>query len=196
MKKIPTLFKRTFENRNVVEIFPEVTEGMGWVLNGDGVATEKIDGACCAIIDGQFYKRYDAKNGKPVPNGAIKCQEKADPITGHLPCWVKCSRDNPADKWFWRAYDVATSESSEAGKTLSDGTYEAVGKHFNGNPYDFTDDILMPHGTRIIHDLPRTFDGIRNYLASHEIEGVVFWKDGKPQCKIKRTDFGFKWGKR
>ena len=22
---------------------------------------------------------------------------------------------------------------------------------------------------------------------------VVFWKDGRPQCKIKRKDFGLKW---
>ena len=23
--------------------------------------------------------------------------------------------------------------------------------------------------------------------------GIVFWKDGEPRCKIKRSDFGFKW---
>ena len=27
----------------VVGISPEVTEGMGWVLNGEGIATVKID---------------------------------------------------------------------------------------------------------------------------------------------------------
>ena len=27
----------------------------------------------------------------------------------------------------------------------------------------------------------------------HNIEGLVFWKDGEPQCKIKRSDFGFEW---
>ncbi|MBR1609071.1 MAG: hypothetical protein IJ678_05595 [Kiritimatiellae bacterium] len=39
----------------------------------------------------------------------------------------------------------------------------------------------------------RTFDGIRDYLCEHEIEGLVFWHDGEPQCKIKRSDFGFIW---
>ena len=39
MKKIPTLFKREFENHNVVRTLPEVTEGLEWVLNGDGEAT-------------------------------------------------------------------------------------------------------------------------------------------------------------
>lgn len=30
-------------------------------------------------------------------------------------------------------------------------------------------------------------------LAADVIEGIVFWKDGVPRCKIKRKDFGFKW---
>ena len=30
-------------------------------------------------------------------------------------------------------------------------------------------------------------------ICTHDIEGIVFWKDGAPQCKIKRTDFGFEW---
>ena len=34
---------------------------------------------------------------------------------------------------------------------------------------------------------------IKEYLRTHAIEGLVFWKDGEPQCKIKRSDFGFKW---
>ena len=61
MKKIPTLFHREFQNHHVITISQDVTPGLEWVLAGDGVATEKIDGACCAIIDGVFYKRYDAR---------------------------------------------------------------------------------------------------------------------------------------
>ena len=64
MKKIPTLFERVFENHKKVGILPNVTPGMEWVLEGEGVATEKMDGSCCAIIGGVFYKRYDAKRGK------------------------------------------------------------------------------------------------------------------------------------
>ena len=65
MKKIPTLFKREFQDHHVISISPEVSSpDLAWVLAGEGVATEKIDGACCAIIDGQFYKRYDAKKNK------------------------------------------------------------------------------------------------------------------------------------
>jgi hypothetical protein len=39
----------------------------------------------------------------------------------------------------------------------------------------------------------RSFSGIREYLRKTPIEGIVFWKDGEPMCKIKRTDFGFEW---
>lgn len=190
MKKIPTLFKREFDGHNITKIYPEVTKGMEWVLKGEGVATIKWDGSCCAIIDGEFYKRYDAKNGKPVPEGAIKCQEEADSITGHLPCWVKVDKDDPADKWFVGAYNN-TLEYNRVSK-LSDGTYEAVGKHFNGNPYNQTDDYLLKHGMNIIYP-KRSFDGIKEYLAINYIEGIVFWKDGEPRCKIKRSDFGFSW---
>ncbi|MBO7673281.1 hypothetical protein J6S88_07750 [bacterium] len=187
MKKIPTLFKREFENHKVSKIYPEVVEGMEWVLAGEGIASVKFDGACCAIIDGEFYKRYDAKQGKPIPEGAIKCQDDADPITGHLPCWLKCDRNNPADKWFWKAYDY------EIG-AYDDGTYEAIGKHFNGNPYNLDYDVLVRHGFETIIGLERSFEGIRNYLRySDDIEGIVFWKDNEPKCKIKRSDFGFEW---
>ena len=82
MKKIPTLFKREFENHSVVRTLPEVTEGMEWVLEGEGVATVKWDGSCCAIIGGVLYKRYDAKHSKRPPEGAIPCCDP-DPITGH-----------------------------------------------------------------------------------------------------------------
>ena len=64
MKKIPTLFERVYENHKIVDIKPNVTLGMEWVLRGEGTATIKFDGACCAFIDGEFYKRYDCKKRK------------------------------------------------------------------------------------------------------------------------------------
>ena len=51
----------------------------------------------------------------------------------------------------------------------------------------------MKHGEHILADVPRSFEGIKDYLQEHYIEGIVFWKDGEPRCKIKRSDFGFKW---
>lgn len=60
------------------------------------------------------------------------------------------------------------------------------------NPYNYDYDALIKHGKEIV-EVERTFEGIKKYLSEHEIEGLVFWKDGIPQCKIKRSDFGFEW---
>ena len=186
MRKIPTLFERVFDNHRKVDILPNVTAGMEWVMQGEGVATEKYDGSCCAIIEGEYYKRYDAKQGKIPPAGAIPCC-KPDPITGHWPHWIKVDRNNKSDIWHIAAYDHSY------GETLEDGTYEVIGPHFRNNPYELNEDILVRHGEKVLRDVPRSFEGIREYLREHNIEGIVFWKDGTPQCKIKRSDFGFAW---
>ena len=191
MKKLPTLFRREFQDHHVICIMPELSRPeLGWVLDGEGVATEKIDGACCAFIDGQFYKRYDAKKNKrgvmkTPPAGAIPC-DAPDPVTGHWPHWVPVEPDYPADHWF-----IVARENTPG--ALTDGTYEAIGPHFNGNPHHLERDVLEKHGQRVIQLADRSFEGIRAYLERHVIEGVVFWKDGTPQCKIKRRDFGLQW---
>ena len=190
MKNIPTLFEREFKDHNVIKILPKVHPGMEWVLKGEGVATVKYDGSCCAIIDGKYYKRYDCKKGKIPPDGFIPCCEP-DSITGHWPGWVKVDEKNPADKWFVTAYEM-TVMLENYGMKLSDGTYEAVGRCFQNNPYNFTSNKLIKHGKEIV-EVERTFEGIKKYLSEHRIEGLVFWKDGSPQCKIKRSDFGFEW---
>jgi len=191
MKKIPTLFKREFEDHQVVKVLPELSdESLSWVLDGDGIATEKIDGACCAVIDGKFYKRYDAKKDKhgkmkAPPVGAIPCDDP-DPVTGHWPHWLPVDENDPADKWFVSAYTLSSAN-------YPDGTYEAVGPHFNGNPHYLHRDYLIPHGSTVIDLRDRSFESIRTYLSKHVIEGIVFWKDGIPRCKIKRSDFGLPW---
>lgn len=192
MKKIPTLFERTFENHKVVGITDKVTPGMEWVLEGEGVATIKWDGSCCAIIDGKFYKRYDAKKGRKAPANAIPCCPP-DPVTGHHPHWVPVDKNNPADQWFVSAYENYHFWDNQNESDPIDGTYEAIGPHFQGNPYFLKRDIIRPHGDDIIVFLNRSFDGIKEFLRENEIEGVVFWKNGQPQCKIKRSDFGFEW---
>lgn len=189
MKKIPTLFVREFENHRVVGVKDEFTSEECERAFLEGTPTIKFDGSCCAVMGGIFYKRYDAKKGKPIPEGAIKCQDEPDEITGHLPCWVKVSKDDPADKWFIRAY-----ENYEAKFGIpKDWTYEAIGQHFNGNPYDFDFDTLIAHGKHPIKLEPRTFERVKEYLEKCTNEGLVFWFEGRPVCKIKRSDFGFKW---
>ena len=216
MKKIPTLFKRVFDENHNKSITKEVTPGCEVVLEGalgGSIATVKYDGACCAIIDGEIYRRYDAKQkyGKKPPEGAIPCQTEPDPITGHWPHWVKCIPDNPADKYFIEAFERslhlfqwgAFHGNHLDGKPdikLPDGTYEAIGPSFQGNPYNMSWNRLERHGKHKIGWSEFTdengtvgFECIHDYLANHKIEGIVFWNKGQPLCKIKRSDFGFEW---
>ena len=185
MKKIPTLYKREFSGHKITGIRDEIMPGCEAALTDESIATLKIDGACCAIINGEFYKRFDAKPGRAVPEGAIPCDEP-DPVTGHWPHWVKVAADNPADKWFVEARNNSLNN-------LPDATYEAIGPHFQKNPYGLDKDVLVRHGTISI-DIPNpSFEGIRRGLELVAMEGIVFWHEGAPLCKIKRTDFGFKW---
>ena len=136
MKKIPTLFKREFQNHIVVSVSPDLSdETLSWVLDGEGEATVKIDGACCAFIDGVFYKRYDAKKNKKgimkkPPEGSIPCDEP-DPVTGHWPHWEPVREEDPGAKWYLAAYENAIASGVE----ITEGTYEAIGPHFQNNPY-------------------------------------------------------------
>lgn len=198
MKKIPTAFKRVFKGHKITAVLPEYTNEECKNAVENGIPTIKIDGSCCAIIGCELYKRYDAKKGKPVPEGAIKCQDEPDEVTGHLPCWVKVDPDGKADKWFVAAF----SKFAEVNMTntmryfaLLNGTYEAIGKHFNGNPYNMDYDIIEPHGLRKITENVNSFETAKAWLENHpEHEGIVWWSIEKdvPVCKLKRTDFGLK----
>lgn len=201
MKKIPTAFRRVFDGHKVAAVLPEYTNDECKNAVENGLPTIKIDGSCCAIIDGVFYKRYDAKKGKPIPNGAIKCQDEPDAITGHLPCCVRVSEDDPADKWFITAYNSWISEIEISQKDREyhlnsghfDATYEAIGKHFNGNPYNMGHDIIVKHGVLHIAGAVNSFELAKEWLENHpEHEGIVWWFDDEPVCKLKRSDFGMK----
>lgn len=190
MKKMPTLFERVFENHKIIGINNKVVVGCEWVLRGEGVATEKLDGTCTLFKDGHIWRRYDAKGGKPVPKGAVLCQPEADAITGHLPCWLPVDESNPSDKWYVKAYQ---NQLAEGYKFEEGQTYELCGVHFQTNPYDLSEDRYFKHGEKVLEDVPRTYEGIRDYLSKHNIEGIVFHRGNGEMCKIKRSDFGFTW---
>ena len=202
MKKMPTLFKRDFSSGSPV-LTREVTPGFEWVLCGEGDATIKIDGAACMVMDGHLYKRYDVKFRKKrtVPTGAIPCEDYPDPVTGHWPHWVKVNPTAPEDKWFVEAMRNTShstaffADDNLFANFLAEGTYEAVGKHFNGNPYGLDFDTLVRHGLWTV-DVGRTYEEIREFLTFNLVEGLVFWRNGEPCCKIRRTDFGLTWSLR
>ena len=186
MKTIPCLFVRMYDDGGCLGVVNEIMPGCEWVAKGEGIATEKVDGAPCAIIGGVLYKRFIAHYGKPIPDGAIPCQPSVDKVTGKWPHWFPVDSRAASDRWMVRAL-LYTPWATE------DGTYEAVGKHFKGNPYKLDDDFLEPHG-RIKHpDCPRDYAGIREYLRTHDIEGIVWHRGNGDMCTISRKDFNFDW---
>ena len=101
---------------------------------------------------------------------------------------MKVDPENPADKWFYKAYN----HTFENLNNLIDSTYEAIGPHFQGNPYGLEEDMMVMHGMGIV-EVERTYLGVRKWLESHDEEGLVFWLNGEPVCKIKRSDIGLEW---
>lgn len=190
MKKMPTLFTRVFMNHSIIDTINRVTPGCEWVLAGEGVATEKLDGTCTLFKDNRLWRRYDAKKGKPIPANAVPCQPAADAVTGHLPCWLPVSDSDPSDKWYRLAFEnqIASGYVFEENQT-----YELCGPHFQANPYELDHDQFFKHGEKILDNVPRDYDGIRRYLETHMIEGIVFHRGNGDMCKIKRSDFGFTW---
>lgn len=185
MKKMKTLFDRHFVNHKIVGIDSTPAIGCEWVLNGEGIATRKLDGTCCLIKDGVLFARFDWKRGRNLPDGAIPCQPQADDITGSFPHWIPVT-DEAKFKWHRLAFTKLDDKA--------DGTFELIGEHFNGNPEKVkSGDILVRHGSIILEGVPRTFEGIRDFLETHELEGIVFHRENGDMCKIKRTDFGFEW---
>ena len=193
MEKIPTLFLKIYDGHKLTGITREVRKGMEWVLEGKGQATIKMDGQCCAKLNGRYWRRYDAKPGRVPPEGAIPCGER-DKMTGHWPHWVKINLMNPqpGDRWLAEAIMRYAAQMAFCGEKVPEGTYEAIGPHFNSNPYGLEKDTLARHG-QVLVEVERSFEGIRRWLEENEEEGLVFWLDGKPRCKIRREDFGLEW---
>lgn len=193
MKKIISVFQRNYEGDRLVR--DEVVPGAEWVLAGEGTPTHKWDGTAVLILDGLAYKRHTLKSGKWIPVGFIPADE-VDAVTGQQPGWVPVT--DAKDDAPCREALVRTVGGPDG---LPDGTYELcgpkIGNAGGGNPECFPGHRLIRHGAHPLPDMPRTFDGIREFLAAHAIEGIVFWRaPNNPDCdkaKIKRRDFGLPW---
>lgn len=185
MKKIISLFQRNYDGDRLVR--NELVPGSEWVAAGIGIATQKFDGTCCMMRNGQLYKRYDAKHGKQPPEGFEAAQDP-DPVTGHWPGWVLVG-NGPEDKY----YNEAWVNELRFG-TLFDGTYELCGPRINGNPEGHSVHVLKRHGSITLPDCPRDYDGLKAYLSEHDIEGVVWHHPDGRMVKIKAKDFGIKRG--
>lgn len=179
MKKIPTIFKRN--QANMCEILSEPNPICDWVFRGEGIATRKYDGSCCLVKDGKLYKRREIKNGAVIPVGFI--QVDVDEITGKIVGWVKVEVTNPEDKWHVAAFHFG----------LPNGTYELIGPKIQGNPELLSEHVLLKHSeAEQFVDVPRTFDALREWMKSKDIEGIVFHHSDGRMAKIKKRDYGQK----
>ena len=175
MQKNITLFQRNYESDRLVR--NEVVTGAEWVLVGEGTPTRKWNGTACLVKDGRLFKRYEIKRGRQTPEGFVAAQEP-DPVTGEQPGWVPVG-DGPEDKWHREAWIPETT----------DGTYELCGPKIQGNAEGRHNHVLLRHGSEVLEDGPRDFDGLREYLISSDIEGIVWHHPDGRMVKLKKRDF-------
>jgi Family of unknown function (DUF5565) len=176
MKKIISLFERNYDGDRCV--IDKVVDGAEWVINGEGVATQKFDGTCCLVRDGKLYKRYEVKKSKQTPVNFEPASE-VDPNTGKQQGWVPIGDGND-DAWHREAFVEG----------IEDGTYELCGPKVQGNPEGYAWHVLIKHGSTVIEDEPvRTFGAIRDWLLNRSIEGIVWHHPDGRMVKIKKKDF-------
>jgi len=77
----------------------------------------------------------------------------------------------------------------EADLPEDDGTYELCGPKVQGNPEGFHEHTLVRHGATVLYDVPRDYRGLRKYLATAGIEGIVWHHPDGRMVKIKARDF-------
>lgn len=187
MKKVITLFCRNYDSNRLVR--NEVVPGSEWVLAGEGVATEKLDGTACMVKEGRLFKRYQFREGKHPPEGFIleerfEQKDRRGRDVVELYGWVPVGT-GPEDKYHREAFGAGGFE---------DGTYELLGPKVQGNPYNLNQHELRPHGKEVLaDDPPRDFEGLRRWFEDHKIEGIVWHRGNGDMVKIKRRDFGLEW---
>jgi len=186
VKKIPTMFERDWEGDRS-RVLDRVNPVCQWVFDGEGVATRKLDGACCRIRAGVLYKRRELREGDvPPPNfETLSFDEETKKTVG----WVPVG-DGPEDRWFREAfYALETNVGS------TEGTYELIGPKVNGNPEGARVHVLAKHGLLLagpLDNVPRSFEGLRAWFKDRDVEGVVFHHPDGRMAKIKKRDFGMK----
>jgi hypothetical protein len=209
MKKIKTLYKLDSYNNHLA--IDEVLEGSEWVIKGEGDPYLKLNGTCCAVINGVYYKRFTAKNNVALQTaiankGFILVQtviankgvlSKTHSNAAYIG-WVPVTAEKN-DVHHMRGFDNLKREAD-----VRDGTYELIGKNIQGNDYKLDDTILVNHKDLIIKDkIPTDFEGLKSFLEyfttvdkcvirynGYMPEGIV-WHNGDNMVKIRRSDFRY-----
>ena len=173
MARTPTLFVRDPLTHKLTD---QPTPGCEWVLAGEGVATEKVDGLTLrlTVASGRLVNVERRLSGAFVA---------LDPNDGQSAALFVAANNTRVDWW-------------------PDGQYacEAIGPTIAGDRYRESQTYtrrLDPTMLPIYTDVPRDFAGLRAFMAGlpsimrHrvEAEGIVFWHADGRKAKIKVRDF-------
>lgn len=183
MEKIPTVFERDESFGVTSRVRPECQ----WVLDGEGEATEKLDGTNVRLtVRGGLLVRVEKRRNPS------KLQKKQGVKDGW---YVDADEFGPEDRWI---YDAARSTDV---RTWTDGEHacEALGPSIQGNPLGLEKHMCVPFNVAAprYDGVTRTFEGLRDFLTSapsrfapgHTAEGIVFHHPDGRRAKIKRKDF-------
>lgn len=185
MEKIPTLYERD----DKFKVTPKPKEDCAWVFDGQGMATEKLDGmnVRLTIRAGQMVRLEKRRNPSKV--------QKANGIKDGW--YVDADEHGPEDKWLHEAARNTDVSDWPDGEHSS----EALGPHIQGNPLGLEQGLCLPFNMSapVYEDVPRSFDELKVYLATldskfspgHLAEGIVFHHPDGRRAKIKRKDFRF-----
>lgn len=187
MRKIKSLFKRDFTKPGN-PLTEEYNDGVEWVLDGEGVATRKYDGACVMIRDHKMYKRYELRPGKTPPQDFEAVDR--DETTGKEFGWVPVGWGNE-DKWFREGLGIHADPDNV---DMRDGTFELVGPKVQSNPEKYPMHKLIRHEDAETYNPqpPTEFHKLKAWLEDMDIEGIVWHHPDGRMVKIKKKDFGLR----
>jgi len=184
MEKIQTIFDRNWEgNKSVID--------KKLVNVSDCIATEKLNGT---------NVRLTVRNNQLVRLEKRRNPTKLEKQKGMIEPWYKDADEySPEDKYIFEA--ARNTDLSN----IPDGEWsgEAVGKKIQGNELNLEEhtvflfsfeDVLMKVK---FDDIPTDYEELKKWLPEQKskfgnncgIEGIVWWKEGKPFGKIKKKDF-------
>lgn len=182
MEKIPTLFER--DER--FKVTPVVRPECAWVLDGQGEATEKLDG---------MNVRLTVRSGSLVRVEKRRNPDKQQKANGIIDGWYVDTADGPDDKWI---IDAA-SNTDVSDWANGEHPCEALGPKMQGNPLGLSEHLCLPfnEAAPIYEDIPRDYDSLAkvlsqidsNFAPGHLAEGIVFHHPDGRRAKIKRRDF-------
>lgn len=202
MKKMSTVFvidRSVTPNQITSEVRPENQ----WVLDGEGIASIKVDGTSCYFVNGKLYKRYTRRLKKQffkqskkagfvatedmfmdIPSDDyIACNDTFDPVTLHWPYWIAVE-DTKNDKFHWKAWQ------NQKESLVEDQTYELIGDSIQGNKYGYKkgEVRLIAHG-HIVVNVERSIDAMLAMILDLGVEGLVFKHEDGRMAKLRYSDF-------